>query len=90
MDTSFHFVGQTISPHSVVDAESATAERPVRYSSFVRLIAFFSLLILILSGCDNGSRPPRVGKVAPDFSVQDSDHRVMLRDFRGKIVVLNF
>lgn len=28
--------------------------------------------------------------MAPDFTVQDSDHTVSLRDFRGKIVVLNF
>ena len=28
--------------------------------------------------------------MAPDFSVQDSDHTVALHDLRGKVVVLNF
>jgi cytochrome c biogenesis protein CcmG, thiol:disulfide interchange protein DsbE len=31
-----------------------------------------------------------VGSAAPDFTVKDSDRTVALRDFRGKIVVLNF
>lgn len=55
-----------------------------------RRTAGLLLLLLILNGCYGGSRPPHVGKAAPDFSVQDSDHKVSLSDFRGKIVVLNF
>jgi cytochrome c biogenesis protein CcmG, thiol:disulfide interchange protein DsbE len=31
-----------------------------------------------------------IGSVAPDFTVTDSDRTVALRDYRGKIVVLNF
>jgi cytochrome c biogenesis protein CcmG, thiol:disulfide interchange protein DsbE len=31
-----------------------------------------------------------IGSPAPDFTVTDSDHTVALRDYRGKIVVLNF
>ena len=83
-------IGQTISHYRIADTESATAMCRVHHSIFVRWIAVFPLLILILSGCYSGTRPPHVGKVAPDFSVQDSDHKVSLRDFRGKIVVLNF
>jgi cytochrome c biogenesis protein CcmG, thiol:disulfide interchange protein DsbE len=31
-----------------------------------------------------------IGAAAPDFTVTDSDRTVALRDYRGKIVVLNF
>jgi len=55
----------------------------------VRRIAVF-LALLVLCGCYGSSRPPRIGTSAPDFIVQDTDHKVELRDFRGKIVVLNF
>lgn len=56
----------------------------------VRSIPVFLLLMLILGGCYNGTRPSHIGSAAPDFTVQDSDHKVSLNDFRGKIVVLNF
>jgi cytochrome c biogenesis protein CcmG, thiol:disulfide interchange protein DsbE len=59
----------------------------------VRQVSVFSALLLsftILSSCYGGSRPPRIGTPAPDFIVQDADHKVELRDFQGKIVVLNF
>ncbi|HET6175586.1 MAG TPA: TlpA disulfide reductase family protein [Candidatus Sulfotelmatobacter sp.] len=47
-------------------------------------------LLLVLSGCYSGSRPPRIGKNAPEFTVQDSDRTVALNQFRGQVVVLNF
>ena len=47
-------------------------------------------IILLLSGCYSSSRPPRVGKAAPDFTVRDSDRTVMLSQFKGQVVVLNF
>lgn len=47
-------------------------------------------MLAALSGCYSGSRPPRIGSNAPDFTVQDSDRSVKLSDFRGQIVVLNF
>ena len=52
----------------------------------------FSLLLALLfaPGCQRGARPDLVGKPAPEFTVQDSDRRVALRDLRGKVVVLNF
>jgi cytochrome c biogenesis protein CcmG/thiol:disulfide interchange protein DsbE len=43
-----------------------------------------------LTGCYHGSKPSSIGKVAPDFTVQDSDRSVTLSQYRGKIVVLNF
>jgi len=61
----------------------------------VRRLFYFAcplaLVFLIgLSGCYSGSRPPRIGSNAPDFTVQDSDRTVALHDFRGRVVVLNF
>jgi cytochrome c biogenesis protein CcmG/thiol:disulfide interchange protein DsbE len=60
-----------------------------RTARFVRsLVAFF--LLLTFSGCYSGTRPPRIGSVAPDFTVQDAQNKVTLSQLRGKIVVLNF
>jgi len=52
------------------------------------VLAFF--LSLAAAACYSGSRPPRVGSAARDFSVKDSDHEVSLNQYRGQIVVLNF
>lgn len=55
----------------------------------VRLPAVF-VLLLALSGCYSGTRPPRIGSNAPAFTVQDSDRTVALNQYRGQVVVLNF
>jgi len=75
----------------------AIFDRPgIHYYIWVRRFAyaFCSTLILpllaVLCACYSGSRPPRIGSQAPDFTVQDSDHSVKLSDYRGQIVVLNF
>jgi peroxiredoxin len=47
-------------------------------------------LLVTLSGCYSGSRPPRIGSSAPDFTVQDSQNKVTLSQFHGQVVVLNF
>jgi cytochrome c biogenesis protein CcmG, thiol:disulfide interchange protein DsbE len=60
------------------------------YSCVQRASIVLALVILTLTGCYRGSRPPRIGTVAPDFAVQDADHKVTLRELRGKVVVLNF
>jgi cytochrome c biogenesis protein CcmG/thiol:disulfide interchange protein DsbE len=44
---------------------------------------------LFLSGCYGGSRPKHIGDTAPDFTLQDSDRKVTLSDYRGQVVVLN-
>lgn len=49
-----------------------------------------SLLLLALSGCYSGSRPPRIGSSAPDFTVQDTQNKITLSQLRGQVVVLNF
>jgi cytochrome c biogenesis protein CcmG, thiol:disulfide interchange protein DsbE len=58
----------------------------------VRLFLFsFSLwLLLLLPGCYSSSRPSHIGSLAPDFTVQDSERKVTLSQFRGNVVVLNF
>ena len=47
-------------------------------------------LLAALIGCYSGNHPARIGSNAPDFSLQDSDHKVTLSQFRGQVVVLNF
>jgi cytochrome c biogenesis protein CcmG/thiol:disulfide interchange protein DsbE len=42
------------------------------------------------SGCTSGSRPPHVGAAAQNFTLQDSDRKIALNQFRGQVVVLNF
>ena len=48
------------------------------------------LVLLAFSGCYSGTRPPRIGTLAPDFTVQDSQTSVTLSKLRGQVVVLNF
>jgi cytochrome c biogenesis protein CcmG, thiol:disulfide interchange protein DsbE len=55
-----------------------------------RAFVVLATLTLALTGCYSGSRPPRIGNPAPDFTVQDDERRVTLSEHRGKIVVLNF
>jgi peroxiredoxin len=62
----------------------------LRFTRGIGLI-FIGLAILpALSGCYSGTRPPRVGLAAPDFTVRDSDRTVTLSQFKGQVVVLNF
>ena len=69
-----------------------------RYYSGVRrqlLPTLIAALITIglpaaLIGCYSGNHPARIGSIAPDFTLQDSDHKVTLSQFRGQVVVLNF
>jgi cytochrome c biogenesis protein CcmG/thiol:disulfide interchange protein DsbE len=55
-----------------------------------RTAVFFTVLTLLLTGCYRGTRPPRIGTAAPDFTIQDSDRKVVLNQLRGNVVVLNF
>jgi cytochrome c biogenesis protein CcmG, thiol:disulfide interchange protein DsbE len=48
------------------------------------------LFLLALSGCYSSSRPARIGTPAPDFTVHNADRTVVLSQFKGQIVVLNF
>jgi cytochrome c biogenesis protein CcmG, thiol:disulfide interchange protein DsbE len=55
-----------------------------------RASVLLALITVVLVGCYRGSRPPRIGTAAPDFTVQDADRKVTLSEFRGQVVVLNF
>ena len=55
-----------------------------------RISVLLGLSILLLAGCYSGTRPAHIDSTAPDFTVQDADRKISLRDLRGKIVVLNF
>jgi cytochrome c biogenesis protein CcmG, thiol:disulfide interchange protein DsbE len=56
-----------------------------RHAGSLALIALAALV-----GCYSGSRPPRIGNAAPDFTVKDADRQVTLSQLRGQVVVLNF
>ncbi len=56
-----------------------------------RFFLFPALLaVLFVAGCYNRPRPQHVGQMAPDFTVQDSDRKVVLSQLRGQVVLLNF
>lgn len=65
----------------------------ISYYNFVRrasVLPGILSLFLTLTGCYSGTRPPNIGSAAPGFTVQDTDRKVSLDEFRGKVVVLNF
>src|SRR5437660_1795121 len=53
-------------------------------------LCIVSVFALLLTACRGGSRLPRIGSSAPDFTVQDAERTVTLSQFRGRVVVLNF
>jgi cytochrome c biogenesis protein CcmG, thiol:disulfide interchange protein DsbE len=52
--------------------------------------ALTACLLIALSACSRGSRPPRIGSSVPDFTVQDAQNKITLSQYRGQVVVLNF
>jgi len=58
-------------------------------SSYVRR-ALLLIFLVSASRCYDRSRPTHIGQAAKDFSLQDSDRRVTLNQFRGQVVILNF
>ena len=47
------------------------------------------LITLVLVGCEK-HKLPLVGTTAPEFTATDSERSISLKEFRGKVVVLNF
>jgi cytochrome c biogenesis protein CcmG, thiol:disulfide interchange protein DsbE len=65
----------------------------IRYYNDVRRSVVTGLLPIIIgfwAGCYSNNHPNRIGSIAPDFTLQDSDHKISLRQYRGQVVVLNF
>jgi cytochrome c biogenesis protein CcmG, thiol:disulfide interchange protein DsbE len=58
--------------------------------AFIVLAIVTAFVTAFLSGCYRGSRPPRIGSAAPEFTVQDADREVALSELHGQVVVLNF
>jgi cytochrome c biogenesis protein CcmG, thiol:disulfide interchange protein DsbE len=58
----------------------------LRFSGTIAVV----LILLMLSGCYGGSRRPRVGSAAPNFTVRDAERTVTLSQFKGQVLVLNF
>ena len=60
------------------------------YKCVKRLFPTLIAASLLLSSCNSGSHPPRIGSTAPGFTITDSQRTVKLSDFQGKPVLLNF
>jgi cytochrome c biogenesis protein CcmG, thiol:disulfide interchange protein DsbE len=56
----------------------------------ILLLCFLFSGTLSLNSCYSGTRPPRIDGSALDFTIQDSERTVTLRQFRGQVLVLNF
>ena len=55
-----------------------------------RLASSITLCCLVLLVACNGPHPPRIGNVAPTFTITDAERTVSLNQLHGKPVVLNF
>jgi peroxiredoxin len=64
--------------------------RILHFAGSVTSIFLLLGILFALSGCYSGTRPPRIGTAAPDFTVRDSDRTVTLSQLKGQVVVLNF
>ena len=48
------------------------------------------LALVFLTGCYSSTRPQHIGSPAADFTLQDSQRKITLSQFRGQVVILNF
>ncbi len=84
------------SPSTPASSSSpATAKAaPLRIGSLTRAAALLVLVplacCLLATGCNRTGHPGSIGRVAPDFVIHNGDKTVSLKQYRGKIVVLNF
>jgi peroxiredoxin len=70
------------------------AAQPAKGNKLVVTLTAIGVLVLVFGIVwlqSSKYEPPKVGKVAPDFSLVDlNDKEVRLSDLRGKVVFLNF
>jgi cytochrome c biogenesis protein CcmG/thiol:disulfide interchange protein DsbE len=59
------------------------------FRRIARYCLFATACCLIL-GCNRSSHPAQVGERAPAITIRDGAQTVSLKDYRGKVVVLNF
>lgn len=75
-------------PKTEADVAIGRIDYYIRVRRLIRFLGGVALASAV--GCYNGSRPPRIGTPAPDFTVKDADRQVTLSQLRGQVVVLNF
>ncbi len=64
----------------------------MRLGKRIKTLQAFTLACgtLLASGCDRGGHPEQLGRIAPQFALDDGQHAVDLHALRGQVVVLNF
>jgi cytochrome c biogenesis protein CcmG, thiol:disulfide interchange protein DsbE len=58
--------------------------------TLIRFAALIAALALATTGCNTGGYPTDINRPAPDFAIHYDGQTVSLKQYRGKIVVLNF
>lgn len=61
-----------------------------RFAVLAAFCALCPLLCTLFLGCNRTSHPAQVGERAPGITIHDGVQTVALKQYRGKIVVLNF
>ena len=74
----------------ILSGAAFQAKRRISRAPSQGLLCLALSATLLAPGCFTSSRPPHIGAAARDFTVQDSDRKVSLNQFRGQVVVLNF
>ena len=62
----------------------------MRFAAFPLRPAILLLASCLVSACDRGDHPARIGSAAPAFSVSDGARTADLAQLRGHVVILNF
>jgi cytochrome c biogenesis protein CcmG/thiol:disulfide interchange protein DsbE len=57
------------------------------YDFPVKRLGFAIALLALLVGCYGGTRPPRIGEAAPDFTLKDPTGSVPVGDVQGKVAL---
>jgi cytochrome c biogenesis protein CcmG/thiol:disulfide interchange protein DsbE len=73
-----------------LQAADAALKGPLFHGALRFYVLPIIVITLLSASCFHGSRPQHIGEAAPDFTVQDSDRKITLNQFRGDVVVLNF
>jgi cytochrome c biogenesis protein CcmG, thiol:disulfide interchange protein DsbE len=81
--------GRHSAPEHATELAASLMQCPDSKPSFYAACLTIGLLAALM-GCYSSGHPGRIGTNAPDFTVQDADHKITLSQFRGQVVVLNF